>query len=144
MEYYIIWLAVGLLLMALEMASGAFVLLPIGLGAAVTGVLLWLGAPLTLSVQLGLFGAFSVLALVVLRPALRKWLHTAKDDFNEHVGQTAAVESTVSHAASGSTGTVKYRGSSWQARSAEPGQVFEPGGVVRIVAVDGIALVVSA
>jgi membrane protein implicated in regulation of membrane protease activity len=51
MDPYILWLAAGLLLMALEMASGAFVLLPIGLGAATTGVLVWAGDPINLSMQ---------------------------------------------------------------------------------------------
>jgi membrane protein implicated in regulation of membrane protease activity len=144
MEPYILWLAAGLLLMALEMASGAFVLLPIGLGACLTGGLLWVGLPLTISQQLGLFGVLSVLALVLLRPALKKWLRSAPDSYNEHVGQNAVVETTVTYATSGSTGTVKYRGSSWQARTSQPGQVCDARTVGRIDAVDGIVLVISA
>lgn len=141
MEPYILWLAAGLLLMALEMASGAFVLLPIGLGAATTGVLVWTGVPINLSVQLGLFGVFSVIALWLLRPLLKRWLQHAPDSYNEHAGQTVVVESTITHAANGSTGTVKYRGSSWQARAAEPEQTFAPGSTPRIDSVDGIVLV---
>ena len=142
MEPYILWLAAGLLLMALEMASGAFVLLPIGLGAATTGVLVWAGVPINLSMQLGLFGVFSVLALWLLRPLLKRWLQRAPDSYNEHAGQTVVVESTITHAASGSTGTVKYRGSSWQARAAEPEQTFATGSTLSIASVDGIVLVV--
>jgi membrane protein implicated in regulation of membrane protease activity len=144
MEPYILWLAAGLLLMALEMASGAFVLLPIGLGAATTGVLLWARVPLSLSAQLAVFGALSVVALWLLRPILKRWLHHAPDSYNEHIGQNAVVETTLTYATSGSTGTVKYRGSSWQARSAQPGQVCDAGTVGRIDAVDGIVLVISA
>jgi len=142
MDPYILWLAAGLLLMALEMASGAFVLLPIGLGAATTGVLVWAGVPINLSMQLGLFGVFSVLALWLLRPLLKRWLQRAPDSYNEHAGQTVVVESTITHAASGSTGTVKYRGSSWQARAAEPEQTFATGSTLSIASVDGIVLVV--
>ena len=142
MEPYILWLAAGLLLMALEMASGAFVLLPIGLGAATTGVLVWAGVPINLSMQLGLFGVFSVLALWLLRPLLKRGLQRAPDSYNEHAGQTVVVESTITHAASGSTGTVKYRGSSWQARAAEPEQTFATGSTLSIASVDGIVLVV--
>jgi membrane protein implicated in regulation of membrane protease activity len=141
MEPYILWLAAGLLLMALEMASGAFVLLPIGLGAASTGILLWARVPLSLSAQLAVFGALSVAALWLLRPFLKRWLQHAPDSYNEHAGQTVVVESTITHAANGSTGTVKYRGSSWQARSAEPEQTFAPGSTPRIDSVDGIVLV---
>ena len=142
MDPYILWLAAGLLLMALEMASGAFVLLPIGLGAATTGVLVWAGVPINLSVQLGLFGVFSVVALWLLRPLLKRWLQHASDSYNEHAGQTVVVESTITHAARGSTGTVKYRGSSWQARAAEPEQTFATGSTLSIASVDGIVLVV--
>jgi membrane protein implicated in regulation of membrane protease activity len=141
MESYILWLAAGLLLMALEMASGAFVLLPIGLGAASTGILLWARVPLSLSAQLAVFGALSVAALWLLRPFLKRWLQHAPDSYNEHAGQTVVVESTITHAANGSTGTVKYRGSSWQARAAEPEQSFAPGSTPRIDSVDGIVLV---
>ena len=141
MEPYILWLAVGLLLMALEMASGAFVLLPIGLGAASTGILLWARVPLSLSAQLAVFGSLSVVALWLLRPLLKRWLQHAPDSYNEHAGQTVVVESTITHAANGSTGTVKYRGSSWQARAAEPEQSFAPGSTPRIDSVDGIVLV---
>jgi membrane protein implicated in regulation of membrane protease activity len=141
MEPYILWLAAGLLLMALEMASGAFVLLPIGLGAASTGILLWARVPLSLSAQLAVFGALSVAALWLLRPFLKRWLQHAPDSYNEHAGQTVVVESTITHAANGSTGTVKYRGSSWQARAAEPEQSFAPGSTPRIDSVDGIVLV---
>ena len=141
MESYILWLAAGLLLMALEMASGAFVLLPIGLGAASTGILLWARVPLSLSAQLAVFGALSVVALWLLRPFLKRWLQHAPDSYNEHAGQTVVVESTITHAANGSTGTVKYRGSSWQARAAEPEQSFAPGSTPRIDSVDGIVLV---
>jgi membrane protein implicated in regulation of membrane protease activity len=38
---------------------------------------------------------------------------------------------------------VKYRGSSWQARAAEPEQSFAPGSTQRIDSVDGIVLVVG-
>jgi membrane protein implicated in regulation of membrane protease activity len=142
MEPYILWLAAGLLLMAMEMASGAFVLLPIGLGAATTGVLLWARVPLSLSWQLAVFGALSVVALWLLRPILKRWLHHAPDSYNEHIGQNAVVETTVTYATSGSTGTVKYRGSSWQARAAEPEQAFATGSTLSIASVDGIVLVV--
>ena len=143
MEPYILWLAAGLLLMAMEMASGAFVLLPIGLGAASTGILLWARVPLSLSAQLAVFGALSVAALWLLRPFLKRWLQHAPDSYNEHAGQTVVVESTITHAANGSTGMVKYRGSSWQARAAEPEQSFAPGSTQRIDSVDGIVLVVG-
>jgi membrane protein implicated in regulation of membrane protease activity len=82
-----------------------------------------------------------VAALWLLRPFLKRWLQHAPDSYNEHAGQTVVVESTITHAANGSTGTVKYRGSSWQARAAEPEQSFAPGSTPRIDSVDGIVLV---
>ena len=103
---------------------------------------MWAGVPINLSMQLGLFGVFSVLALWLLRPLLKRWLQNAPDSYNEHAGQTVVVESPITHAASGSTGTVKYRGSSWQARAAEPEQTFATGSTLSIASVDGIVLVV--
>jgi membrane protein implicated in regulation of membrane protease activity len=82
-----------------------------------------------------------VVALWLLRPLLKRWLQHAPDSYNEHAGQSVVVESTITHAANGSTGTVKYRGSSWQARAAEPEQTFAPGSTPRIDSVDGIVLV---
>jgi membrane protein implicated in regulation of membrane protease activity len=83
-----------------------------------------------------------VVALWLLRPILKRWLHHAPDSYNEHIGQNAVVETTVTYATSGSTGTVKYRGSSWQARAAEPEQTFATGSTLSIASVDGIVLVV--
>lgn len=135
-----IWLIVGIVLIAAEVLSGAFVLLMLGGGALAAAVSSALGAsPL---VDALVFAAVSVLLLLVARPAIQRRMHAhhAVTGVDALVGGPAVAVSKVD--AQG--GQVKIGGDVWSARSYDHGQVIEPGQRVTVMSISGATAVVFA
>lgn len=66
------WLVLGLVLAALELATPAFLFLPMGIGAAAAGLLLALFPEIPWVGQLGVFAAVSVVSVLAGRGYLRR------------------------------------------------------------------------
>lgn len=129
------WLTLGLLLMALELASGAAVLIFCGLGALAVGALLAAGVPLTTSWQIVLAAALALAATLGLRPLVRGWLKP-HGGYTDHVGGVVVAETAVGHDTSG---RVRHRGTVWQARTVR-GESLVPGEQGIVTGVEGIEL----
>lgn len=134
----LIWLIVGVALVAAEILSGEFVLVMLGVAALGAAGVSALGAGELVSAA-----AFAVLALGLVfgaRPALKRRL-TAGQDHRSGVeallGGTAVVVSTVD--AHG--GRVRIGGEVWSARSLDH-SVLEPGAEVTVVEIQGATAVV--
>ncbi|QFZ20052.1 NfeD family protein [Saccharothrix syringae] len=136
----LIWLVLGVVLVAAEILSGDFVLVMLGVaafgaaGAAVLGADVLVAALVFAVVSLGL--------LVGARPAIRRRMelgtgHTS--GVEALVGSTAVVVSRVD--AHG--GRVRIGGEVWSARSLDRG-VIEPGAEVTVVEISGATAVVLA
>jgi len=111
------WLVFGLLLVVAEMASaGGFYIIFFGLSAVVVGLLGAVGAPLPLSIQLGLFAGLAVLSLVLFRTRLLSWMQVDPQApaVDTLVGEVGTVRTTLSP---GAVGTIELRGTSWSARN---------------------------
>jgi membrane protein implicated in regulation of membrane protease activity len=138
----VIWLIVGLVLIAAEVLSGEFVLLMLGGGAlAAAGASFLVGGPVVGGV---VFAIASVLLLFAVRPALRRRLDRGIDHSVMHhqalVGSTAVVISRVD----GHGGRVKIGGDLWSARSSDGHEVIEEGRRVTVMGISGeTALVVD-
>jgi membrane protein implicated in regulation of membrane protease activity len=138
----VIWLIVGLVLVAAEVLSGEFVLLMLGGGAlAAAGASFVVGGPVVGGV---VFAIASVLLLFAARPALRRRLERGVDHTVMHhhalVGSTAVVISRVD----GHGGRVKIGGDLWSARSSDGHEVIEEGAKVTVMGISGAtALVVG-
>ncbi len=135
------WLAVGLLLVALEMATpGGFFVLFFGVAALVVGVLvaLDLGGPLW--VQLLAFSVLSTVSLLLFRnPLLRRMkLDRGTDDLDNLTGEPATAAEDF---APGGNGRVELRGTVWSARNGGQAPIAR-GARVRVVAVDRLTGVV--
>ncbi|HXV93164.1 MAG TPA: NfeD family protein [Pseudonocardia sp.] len=138
----VIWLILGLVLVAAEVVSGEFVLLMLGGGALVAAAAALLGAgPLAGAI---VFAAASVLLLLAVRPALRRRLQRGLDRSVMHtealVGGSAVVLSRVD----GHGGRVKIGGDVWSARAFDGHQVIEPGTRVTVVDISGATAMVLA
>lgn len=131
-----VWLTLGFLLMALELASGAAVLIFCGLGALAVGTLLAVGVPLSLPWQFLLAAALSLAATLVLRPLVRGWLRPAGSGFEDHVGGLVVAETAVDH---DTPGIVRHRGTVWQARTVR-GEALAAGEQGIVTGVEGIEL----
>jgi membrane protein implicated in regulation of membrane protease activity len=138
----VIWLIVGLVLIAAEVLSGEFVLLMLGSGALVAGGASLLGGgPL---VSVAAFVVASVLLVFAVRPALRRKLDRGIDQTVMHsralVGGPAIVVAKVD----GQNGRVKIGGDVWSARSYDGSQVIDEGRRVTVVEISGATALVVA
>jgi membrane protein implicated in regulation of membrane protease activity len=137
----VIWLILGVLLIAAEVLSGEFVLLMLGGAAlAAAGVsFLVPGAPIVGGVA---FAAAAVLLLFAVRPALRRRLDRSTEHSEMHtralVGNSAIVVSRVD----GHGGRVKIGGDVWSARAYASDDVIEEGGHVTVVEISGATALV--
>ncbi|HZE00890.1 MAG TPA: NfeD family protein [Pseudonocardiaceae bacterium] len=134
----VVWLVVGLLLIAAEVLTSGFVLIMFGAGALVAAGFAALGAgPLP---EVAAFAGTSVALITVARPVLKRRLHTAHVPTNVEalVGDRAIVVSTVD--AHG--GKIKLRGELWSARAFDETEVLQPGDAVTVMTISGATAVV--
>ena len=111
------WLALGLILVALEMAaSGGFYVIFFGVAAIAIGGLHLFGLAGPVWFQLLLFSALSVGSLLLFRnPLLRLMkLDTPGEDVDSLVGEIAVPHEEI---APGAVGRAELRGTFWSARN---------------------------
>ena len=109
-----IWIVVGLALLAFEvLVPGGIIMLFFGAAAIFVGVLVGLGMPGPLWVQLALFSFLSVVSLLTLRGAILRRFEDGGDDHEEIdslLGKTVIVAEEIG---TGAVGKAEIRGSSW-------------------------------
>jgi membrane protein implicated in regulation of membrane protease activity len=141
----VLWLIVGVLLVAAELLSGQFVLLMLGGGALAAAGASFL-VPDTPLVGGVTFAVAAVLLLFAARPALRHRLERGLSDqaplhSRALVGRGAVVVTRVD----GHGGQVRIGGELWSARALDDHDVIEEGTAVTVMQISGAtALVVTA
>ncbi len=138
MEPYLAWIVAGFVLVIIELLTGTFYLLVIGVGAFAGAILAWAGA--------GYF--VQAVAACVVALAGAAWVHAwharqKKGEVEDNLldrGQPVVLESWVD-AASGRA-RVQYRGASWDARLAGAERP-EAGATLYIVGQDGTTFLVG-
>ena len=140
MEWWI-WLALGLVLMVIELVtpSGFFVMF-FGLGALSVGVLTRLGVGGPPWMEWLLFTVFSLVFVLLFRGRLQQRVQSsAKGNVDTLVGEIAVPREKI---APGGVGRVDLRGTTWTARNAAA-VTIEPGRRCRVVSVDNLLLSVQ-
>lgn len=139
----IVWIVVGILLILSELLATSVVAVFIGLGALVTGILLWLGWIDSLTWQLLTFSIVSLGSLVLARRRLKAWFGGFTTDqgeshsaFRQDLGERVTVEQDFNQGA----GRVILNGVAWDALSDDD---LKAGDVAWVVANEGIRLTVS-
>jgi len=138
---WLAWLAVALVLGAIEAATVDFVFVMLAGGALASAVAAAFGAGFALQIVVGIVVA--VVLLLVARP----WL---KAKFNDSaaaatigapslVGRSARVLQTVTE----NDGRVKLAGETWSARVLNGAGVCQPGQEVRVVSIEGATVIVT-
>ena len=140
MEWWI-WLALGLVLLVIELAtpSGFFVMF-FGLGALTVGVLTRIGVGGPPWMEWLLFTIFSIVYVLLFRGRLQQRVqHPDTDKVDTLIGELALPRERIPPAG---VGRVEMRGSIWNARndSTEP---LEPGRRTRVTRVDGLVVFVQ-
>jgi membrane protein implicated in regulation of membrane protease activity len=136
MDHAIVWAVIGLVLVIVEVMTGTFYLLMLGVAAFGAALAAWLG--------LG-FSAQSIVAVVVSAVGCYGvHVYRAKNSAQQmapiDAGMPASFESWLD--AGSRLARVRYRGASWDAR-VEGLEAIEPGATVYVLATDGNTLRVA-
>ena len=136
-----VWGAVGLILLALEMATGTFYILWFGVSALSVAIATWLLPNLALPLQFVMFAALSISSLAIWRLNYQKTEthHRVGQAQGEEIGRTGTVIEACSPNQSGKIRfTQGLMGSrEWPAISDE---TIEAGSAAAVIAVEGNAL----
>jgi membrane protein implicated in regulation of membrane protease activity len=135
----VIWLVIAVALCFLESMTVQLICIWFAGGAFVAMGAAFFGAPLNL--QLVLFVITSVLVLVFGRPFLKERLTPKKTATNVDalIGESGVVTEDISF----DQGRVQAGGLSWAARPALDDMKIPAGAVIRILAIDGVKLIVE-
>jgi membrane protein implicated in regulation of membrane protease activity len=135
-----IWILLGLILLALEMATpGGFFIAFFGVGALLVGILAGAGLIQTVWLQWVLFTIFSVVSLLLFRRPLLEWMkrrEPARPAVDSLVGETALLTEDLPP---GGIGKAELRGASWSVRSLEAAGLAK-GKRCKVEQVDGLTL----
>ena len=136
MDHAIVWAVIGLVLVIVEVMTGTFYLLMLGVAAFGAALAAWLG--------LG-FSAQSIVAAVVSAVGCYGvHVYRAKNSAQQmapiDAGMPASFESWLD--AGSRLARVRYRGASWDAR-VEGSDAVEPGATLYVLAADGNTLRVA-
>ena len=133
------WLALGLILVALEIAaSGGFYVIFFGIAAVVIGGLNLFGVAGPTWFQFLLFSVIAILSLLVFRNPVLRLMHGGglSKDVDSLVGETALPMEDIPP---GAVGRAELRGTVWSARNATGG-VLPQGRRCRVARVDGLLI----
>lgn len=132
-----IWCIAGVLFCITEMFTPAMLFLNIGFACFTAAIAAAFG--LAIVWQVGIFGVFSAIFLIWLRPYLLKQKNSGNPETVEmYIGKTAKVIEKVTK----SNGKIAIFGEEWQAKSLND-EEFEPNTEVKIVKNDSIIMYVE-
>lgn len=137
------WLAIGLILIALELAaSGGFYVIFFGVAALAIGALHVFDAAGPVWMQLLLFSVLSVGSLQLFRGPLLRWLQLDQPgrDVDSMIGETAAPLEDI---APGAVGRAELRGTVWSARNVGTSPLLR-GQRCTVTAVDRLMIFIKA
>ncbi len=127
----LLWFLTGVLFLILELLLPGLIVFFFGLGAWCAALVLYL-VPMSLSSQLLVFLASSLLFLIVLRSTLKKvfWGRTLDKDAMDPTLPMTGTGEVIEDILPPALGKIKYSGSFWQASADQP---LMKGTVVRIL-----------
>jgi membrane protein implicated in regulation of membrane protease activity len=138
----LIWLVVGVALLATETLSGEFVLAMLGGGAlAAAAVALLVGGVVP---SLVAFALVSVLLVFAVRPPLKRRLQHGVQDSLMHTRALVGAEALVVARVDGDGGRVRIGGELWSARPVHDDDVLDEGVTALVVEISGATAVVVA
>jgi len=138
----LIWFIAGLVLILLEFAAPGVIIVFFGVGAWITALLTWLGLTNSLSLQLLVWAASSVLLVLVLRRRLADRFHgfeTGRQDPMANLDEVTGREVLVTEDVGPDhrRGRVEFKGADWTAVAAE---TIAAGQLAVIEKIDGLTL----
>jgi membrane protein implicated in regulation of membrane protease activity len=138
MQPAIVWLIAGLLLVAVELMTGTFYLLIIGIAALIGSLIAFFGQPVWMQALVAAIAA--VVGGVLVRRYHRQANASSPKDHSNDIGETVTIESWVSEPQR--LARVNYRGTTWDAEVVGT-DAIEPGALLYVVATEGSRLKIS-
>lgn len=139
---WLAWVALALVLAAIEAATVDFVFVMIAGGALAGAAAAGAGASFTAQVIVAVLVA--IVLLLAVRPLLKRHFMDTETDHGigapSLVGRSARVVQTVT----GYDGRVRLAGETWSARLPEGERPAEPGTEVRVLSIDGATAIVTS
>ena len=136
-----VWAIIAVVCLILELFSGDFFILCFAIGAAISLLFALCGASLTW--QIILFAAASVLSVMFVRPVALKYFHRNDPDRASNADALMGREGRVSETiVAGGHGRVAIDGDDWKAISAD-GSTIEKGTAVRVIGRESIIITVE-
>jgi len=133
------WLALGFVLLILELLSGTtYLLWPAAAAAITAGVaVLFPGTPW--EAQWGAFAGLTIALTLLARPYVKAWRTRKKDEplLNDRAAALVGVKGAAAQTFVDGIGSVKINDSIWRAKSAD---VIEAGATVQVLSVEGVTL----
>lgn len=141
------WVALGLVLLGIELAIGTFDLLWVAAAAFLTALFAWL-APNTIAVMEGQFAVFAIASIILLilgRTVFGDWRNqeTDKPLLNQRMETLKGRRALVTAAFAAGTGRVKIGDTEWLAHATN-GHDFSEGATVIVEDVEATAVKVRA
>lgn len=144
----LIWLAVGLALIGVELLVPGLVVVFLGLGAVATAALRWLGLIEGMPASVVTFVVSSVVMVLGLRSTAKKWFPAEEsvyddDEVMRAYGSVVEVLEDVSELGDDEkpAGRIRYEGTSWPAATTEG--VLKKGARARLVVREDLAWIVE-
>jgi membrane protein implicated in regulation of membrane protease activity len=135
----VLWLVLGVALVAAELLSGAFVLVMLGGAGLIAALAAALGAGVPISGAV--FAAAAIGGITLARPSLVRRMRQGelvRTNVDALIGNRALVVSRVD----AHQGQVKIDGAVWSARAFDETEVFEEGRSVTVMSISGATAVV--
>jgi membrane protein implicated in regulation of membrane protease activity len=139
MQPALAWLLAGLLLVVVELVTGTFYLLILGIAAGIGSLIAFLDQPFWMQALVAAIAAF-VGGILVNRYHRAANASSPKDSAND-IGQTVTIESWVSEPQR--LARVHYRGTIWDAEILGNDRI-EPNALLYVVAMEGSRVKVSS
>jgi membrane protein implicated in regulation of membrane protease activity len=132
-----LWIVLGLVLIALEVATpGGFYIIFFGIAALTVGALVLIDVVRLVWVQWLLFPVVALIGLRLFRRPLLGYMRVAERAVDSLVGEVAVPAAAIGP---GQHGRAELRGTSWHVRNVD-GAPLAAGQRCRVVAVDGLML----
>lgn len=142
MNYEVItWLVILGIMVIAELATMGLATIWFAGGALVAFIAALVGAPIP--AQIVLFFVVSFVLLFFTRPLAKKSFNSNREKTNAEslIGEKAVVLENISNISA--TGQVQVRGQEWTARAKDNNKQFEKDAIVKIVAIEGVKLIVE-
>lgn len=136
----VVWLVVAVVLGIAELFTGTLVLLMLAAGALAAAGVAALGGAIWAEGLM--FALVSALALVVVRPALKRRIDVSGPDAAIGLPAIEGSSALVLERVDAEHGLVKIEGEMWRARSFDGTEAYEPGERVRVIELKGATAMV--